>query len=312
MGSCTTKVKKIVGVAPLPVRNGVSPSRVFLPAGTWSTYYDFFIDRFPHLPEEALKNRLQNGDVVNAHGYAVKPCAPYQSEQWLWYYREVPAEQRVPFECPVLFHNKNIVVIDKPHFLPSIPSGNYLHETALVRTRNALELPQLSPLHRLDRETAGIMMFCVNPEYRGAYQTLFQRQAVHKVYEAVAPLNTSISWPLEYSSRIVAGDGFLMKQTAGSSNSHTHIELTRQLSANGLALYTLRPTTGRKHQLRVHLCSLGIPIVNDSLYPVMWPDRLDSDFSKPLQLLARSVSFTDPVTGEQHYFESKRRLFLHE
>lgn len=299
--------------APLPVRNGVAPSRVYLPKGPWPSMYSFLAQRFPHVAEPDLRRRLLQGDIVDQAGRVVAASDPYVSDQWLWYYREVPDEAPVPFELPVLYQDDYLVAVDKPHFLASIPGGRYLNETALTRLRHALNMPSLTPLHRLDRDTAGVLLFCVHPPSRGAYQALFQTRDVVKVYEAVAPWCDGNVWPLHFQCAMQPVPGrFTMQAVSGSPNSETLITRVRAVSSRGsdtpLALYRLEPRTGRKHQLRVHMAALGAPLLNDRFYPVLQWQQAPDDFSNPLQLLARSVQFTDPVTGQARYFESRRRL----
>ena len=289
------------------MRAGVGPSRVYLPDGNWATLLDFMLERFPHVPPDMLHARLARGDIVDAAGLAQHPDSPYRARRWLWYYREVPAEAPVPFDSPVLFRDELLVAVDKPHFLASIPGGRYLRETALTRLRRDLGLPELSPLHRLDRDTAGVLVFCVLPENRGAYQALFQTREVEKEYEALAPLHADLSLPLLRRSRLRQRAGhFTMQEIPGEPNSETHIELVAR--HGGLGRYRLRPHTGRKHQLRVHMSGLGIPICNDAFYPDLQPYAESDDFNRPLQLLARAIEFTDPITGERRRFESRRRL----
>lgn len=296
--------------SPLPVRDGVCASRVFLPDGPWRTLLEFLQERYPHLHPDVLEARLVRGDIVDTQGRAQTIHTPYQANQWLWYYREVPHEQPVPFDLPVLYASNGLVVADKPHFLASTPGGRYLKETALIRLRRRLELPELSPLHRLDRDTAGIILFCTDPARRGAYQSLFQRREVHKVYEAIAPWRADLRLPHTRASAIApSGVGFCMIETPGTPNSETRIELISRLP-NGYAHYRLVPVTGRKHQLRVHMSVLGVPIMHDEMYPCVQPLRQDADFSRPLQLLARMISFTDPFTGQLRRFESQRRLAM--
>ena len=293
--------------APLPMRGGVGPSRVYLPEGDWVSLLDFLLERFPHVPPDVLRARLARGDIVDAAGHAQRPSSPYTARRWLWYYREVPAEAPVPFDLPVLFRDDLLVAVDKPHFLASIPGGRYLQETALTRLRRDLDLPELSPLHRLDRDTAGVLLFCLRPESRGAYQTLFQTHKVEKEYEALAPWRAELSLPLLRRSRLRQRTGhFTMQEVPGEPNSATHIELMAE--ERGLGRYRLRPHTGRKHQLRVHMSGLGVPIRNDGFYPELLPYAEPDDFSRPLQLLARAIEFTDPLTGARRRFESRRRL----
>jgi tRNA pseudouridine32 synthase/23S rRNA pseudouridine746 synthase len=224
----------------------------------------------------------------------------------IWYYRELEAETPIPFKEQVLFQDEHLLIADKPHFLPTIPTGRFLHETLLVRLKHKLELPHLTPIHRLDRETAGVVIFSHNPATRGKYQSMFQKRVVRKVYEALARPIPGREFPFTYRSRMVDGEKFfVMKEEEGEANSETLVELIEQ--RGDIARYRLHPHTGRKHQLRLHMASLGAPILNDAFYPVALPCKGD-DFSAPLQLLARSISFEDPLTGEQRVFASERTL----
>jgi tRNA pseudouridine32 synthase/23S rRNA pseudouridine746 synthase len=293
--------------APLPMRGGVAPSRVYLPAGPWTTLLDFLVERFKHVSPGTLEGRLARGEIVDEAGVPQASDSPYKAPRWLWYYREVPLETDVPFDLPILFRDKYLVVVDKPHFLASTPGGRHLRETALTRLRLALDMPLLSPIHRLDRDTAGVLLFCADPESRGAYQALFQTREVRKEYEALASLRAGVAFPLLRRSRILPTSGqFTMQEVDGEANSETHIELLSE--TGGLGLFRLRPYTGRKHQLRVHMAGLGMPICNDNFYPELKPYAESDDFSQPLQLLARAIEFIDPISGGARRFESQRRL----
>ncbi|WP_350494833.1 pseudouridine synthase [Neopusillimonas aromaticivorans] len=244
------------------MRQGVAPSRVHLPQGPWPTLIDFLIERFPFTAPQVIRERLARGEIVDQDGVSQTADTTYQPNQWLWYYREVPDEAIVPFEIDILYRDERILVIDKPHFLASIPGGRYLRETALTRLRQQPGLTQLSPAHRLDRETAGVMLLTLDPSCRGAYQSLFQSREVQKIYEAVAPWRDGLEFPRMHESCLAPkATHFTMQEVPGEPNSRTLIELLRRMG--DLALYQLSPVTGRKHQLRVHLSSLGIPICND-------------------------------------------------
>jgi tRNA pseudouridine32 synthase/23S rRNA pseudouridine746 synthase len=300
---------RMMASAPLMVRDGVAPSRVYLPHGNWQCLGDFLFERFPHVAKDDLCRRIEQGDVVNAEGQGIGLSDPYVSGQWLWYYREVPDETPVPFDLPILFQDDRLLVVDKPHFLASVPGGRYLKETALTRLRASLNLPLLTPVHRLDRETAGVLMFCIDPVYRGAYQALFQSRSVAKTYEAIAPVRDDLQWPLTHRSRLSETEmHFTMREVQGVSNSETCIDVLQR--GTHRALYRLKPLTGRKHQLRVHMSALGLPLINDGFYPILQPYADADDFSKPLQLLARSLSFKDPVDGRLRSFISERQLCL--
>lgn len=259
---------------------------------------------------------MAKGQILDETGLCLNPQSAYRVGACVFYYREIEGEKRIPFDECVLCQDEHILVVDKPHYLPVMPSGRFLHETLLVRLRKQGGPDSLVPLHRLDRETAGVVLFSLNPKTRGHYTSLFRNRKVVKVYEALAPTLRGLDFPLTRRSRIVTGEPFFrMKEVEGKPNSETHVDVLQSPKKpfagdgklNGVTLYRLNPISGRKHQLRLHLSALGIPIVNDRLYP----DRSfvdEDDFSKPLKLLARSVSFVDPLTGQKRYFESGRKL----
>ncbi|MBD9662345.1 pseudouridine synthase [Variovorax sp. VRV01] len=294
---------------PLPTRDGVGPSCVGLPQGAWPTIAEFLIERFPAITREAWMARMEARDVVDEHGVPVTAQRRYQAPLRVYYYRTLDAEVRIPFDEQVLFQDDQLVVADKPPFLPVTPTGKYLQESLLVRLKRKLKLDDLVPLHRIDRSTAGLVLFSVRPETRGAYQAMFPERRIDKHYEAVVPWQPGISSvPGTYRSRLVDDDHFMrVKEEAGEPNSETRIAVEQ--TAGGHALLRLSPVTGRKHQLRVHCMALGMPIVNDPFYPTLLPPDSD-DFDKPLQLLAKSVAFQDPVSGELRSFTSPRSLAL--
>lgn len=301
-------------LAPLAIKDGVAPSRVWLPPGPWLEMGAFLIERFPHVSPTNLKQRINQGDIVTSTGKAIEFHSPYQGNQWLWYYRYVPNEVLVPFEMPILYADDQLIAVDKPHFLASTPGGQYLTQTALVRVRQYFNDANITPLHRLDRETAGVLLFCRQPQLRGVYQTLFQEQCIEKTYEAIAVSNTAVEFPLLYRSRLIAPKGqFLMQELPGEPNSETRISVrhTWHDSVLGeLSYYVLQPSTGRKHQLRMHMLGLGTPILNDSYYPTGQAYLAPDDFSRPLQLLARAIAFKDPISQESRCFVSRQQLAL--
>ncbi|WP_431046246.1 RluA family pseudouridine synthase [Streptomyces sp. P1-3] len=292
--------------APLPQRDGIDPVRLRLPAeGAWATIRDHLVDRLPALGPGLIDALLDEGGIVGSDG-PVAPGAPFAPGAFLWFYRPLRPEVPVPFELDVLHRDENLLVVDKPHFLSTMPRGRHVTETALVRLRRDLGLRELSPAHRLDRLTAGVVMFVIRPEHRSTYQSLFQDRAVRKEYEAVAPYAPRLALPRTVRSRIVKERGVMAaREVAGPPNSESRIELAER--RGGLGRYRLRPVTGRTHQLRVHMNALGVPILGDPVYPVVGDPAAD-DFSEPLQLLARELAFTDPVTGHEHRFTSRRTL----
>lgn len=298
-------------LSPLPVRNGVGATRLHVPLdGPWETVSDYMVERFFHLDPEALLARFDDGEIVARDGSAVRRDAPLGAEEFIWYYREPPEEKRIPFEVEVLHQDENLVVVDKPHFLPTTPGGRYLQNSALVRLRIALGIPDLAPMHRLDRATAGLLMFATRPETRGAYQLLFENRRVEKVYEAVSarPLDWDGSrFPLVYRNHIVKLRGQVCVEVDDERepNSETLIEL---LGDDDRVVRTLlRPHSGKMHQLRVHLAALGLGILNDGFYPTLLPETPD-DFDRPLQLLARELRFVDPLSGEDRVFTTRLTL----
>lgn len=296
-----------VPVAP-PARDGVGPSCVALPAGAWKTILEFLVERFPSVDREQWLARMHCGEVIDASGNRVLPDHPYRPHTRLYYYRSLPMETRIPFEEAVLFQDDYLIVADKPHFLPVTPSGRYLQETLLVRLKRKLGIDTLTPMHRIDRETAGLVLFTIQPATRDRYQALFRDRQVSKEYEAIAAWRPDLSFPLTVRSRLIESATFMqMVETPGSPNAETEIALLDRQGA--LARYALRPVTGQKHQLRVQMCALGMPILNDQIYPrLLSPHETDAEHGKPLQLLARSVSFTDPLTGTHRHFTSERQL----
>lgn len=267
---------------------------------------EFLQQYFPEVDTPTWLARMRKGEVVDAEGLRIHPDQAYRAGALIYYYRELENETAVPFEEHILFQDEHLLVVDKPHFLPVTPSGRYLHETLLVRLKRKLLLEHLTPIHRLDRETAGVILFSLNPASRGDYQSLFHKREMYKVYEAIAPMLPGLKFPLTYRSRMVQGEPFFrMQEVGGEPNSETHIELLE--NRGNVALYCLRPLTGKKHQLRMHMAALGIPIVHDCFYPELLAEKGD-DFSQPLQLLARSIAFEDPYTGSERCFESIKVL----
>lgn len=288
------------------MRDGVGPSCVSLPAGPWATMLDFLVQRFPGIAAEVWQQRLLQGDVVDEQGAQVMPERTYQPNLHLYYYRSVPDETPIPFEEAVLFQDEHLVVADKPHFLPVTPSGGYLQQTLLVRLKRRLGLADLVPLHRIDRDTAGLVLFSAQPATRGIYQGLFRQHTISKTYQATARWDPTLPWPLRRETRIGDSAHFMQQQELpGPPNTSTLIEPLAEHGA--LARYQLQPITGHRHQLRVHMNALGLPILGDGIYPTLTPEG-HTNPALPLQLLAQALEFTDPLTGLVRRFESERRL----
>ncbi|MEU4084409.1 RluA family pseudouridine synthase [Streptomyces aureus] len=293
--------------APLPQRHGVDPVRIKLPPeGSWATARAYLVDRLA-AGDGVIDAMIGEGLIVGEGGRPLTAEAAYEPGMFLWFHRELPDEEPVPFPLEVVYRDDHIVVADKPHFLATTPRGSHVAETALARLRRDLGLPELGAAHRLDRLTAGLVLFTVRPGERGAYQALFRDRLIGKEYEAVAPYDPGLTLPRTARSRILKERGVMAaREVAGEPNAVTEVELAE--FRDGLARYRLIPRTGQTHQLRVHMNALGVPILGDPLYPVVTGPVPPGDFRRPLQLLARTLEFTDPLTGRAHRFASGRTL----
>ncbi len=270
------------------------------------------------------RSRFERGRVLDASHQAIDVDHPYRVGLTVHYFREVDDEPRIAFEHSVLFQDAHLVVADKPHFLPVTPAGRFVRETLLARLVESLDNPDLVPLHRIDRGTAGLVMFSANTATRSCYQALFRTGRVMKIYEAVAAPLPRLTLPHRRESRIVRGEPFFrMREEHGASNATTVVEAMELIAprdSQPRARYRLRLETGRKHQLRVHMAALGAPIEGDTLYPELDARALPGareagdwravpdDISRPLLLLARALSFEDPLSGAWRHFESAQRL----
>lgn len=289
---------------------GVGSSVVHLPAGSWQTVLDCLCARFPQVSQAVWRDRMARGLVLNAEGQPLTAETPYREGLRVHYFREVPAEREIPFEARILYQDEHLLVADKPHFLPVLPAGEYVEHTLLSRLARQLNNPHLVPLHRIDRLTAGLVMFSLNPTSRGAYQALFRERRIEKSYEAIAPALPEAVFPLRRATRLVEGEPFFrMQEIDGVANTETRIDVLEQRGA--WWRYALFPVTGKRHQLRVHMAALGAPLLGDPLYPELDEQRhqrSNDDYSQPLRLLARHLSFTDPLTQQPRRFESELAL----
>jgi len=290
----------------LPQRHGLDPARLKMPAeGPWTTLRDHLVERLPRLEPGHIDRMLSESRIVGLDG-PLPLDAPFVPNSFIWFHRDLPEEVPVPFEIGIVHRDEDLLVVDKPHFLATIPRGQHIVETALVRLRKQLDLPELVPAHRLDRVTAGLLMFVIRPERRGAYQMLFKDRLISKEYEAIAPYDPALELPRTVRSHIVKERGIITAQELPEPpNSETRVELIEH--RDGLGRYRLLPATGRTHQLRLHMSGLGVPILGDDFYPVLTETPL-GDFTRPLQLLAKVLEFTDPISGEPRRFESKATL----
>jgi len=276
----------------------------------WPNLGEFVCSQFPRISREIWQARFAAGKVHWFGGAVVAFDSPFLPSRRLCYYREVPAEPKIPFRETVIYQDEHILLACKPHFLPVTPGGDFVNECLLERLRQQYQLPDLVAVHRLDRETAGLVLFSTRASSRAAYYQLFASGQIQKRYLAVAALPAVPVWPTgqhwQVANRLEKSQpAFLMQAVAGEVNARSDIQLLAQ--QDGLGLFQLTPHTGKTHQLRVHMQGLGLPLLYDKYYPQLQP-KTTQDYSQPLQLLAQQLAFTDPVTGLQHHFQSTRQL----
>ncbi|WP_132992438.1 pseudouridine synthase [Gordonia zhaorongruii] len=301
-------------IKPLAARDGVDATRVVLrtDSGPRSVLDSLLLaPLLAGWTADDIRSRAESGEIVDSDGRAVDLEAPVTRPTPVYLYRDLPQEFAVPFQVSVLHVDDDLLVVDKPHYLATMPRGSHVAQTALVRMRREFG-DEVAPVHRLDRLTAGVLIFTRRREVRGAYQDLFAQRQVTKEYRALAPAVSSLADGVRVSNRIEKTAGDLCARVVdGEVNAVSDIGL-EFTGADGLGMYRLRPQTGRTHQLRLHMAELGAPIIDDPLYPevdrelIVAPDH--GDFSRPLRLLAHSVEFTDPFTGEVRRFVSERTI----
>ncbi|HUS19311.1 MAG TPA: pseudouridine synthase [Terriglobales bacterium] len=288
-----------------------TPARIRLPrlAVPPPTVLDFLCAQFPHIGRDVWLTRSSAGTIRLDDGSAITPSTPYQPGRMISYFREVISELQIPFAESVVYEDERILVADKPHFVPVTPGGDVVNECLLFRLQKRTGLCDLAPVHRLDRDTAGLVVFVKHKPDRAPYARLFENGEVEREYVAVANAENGASpaaqeWMVENRLEPEPGS-FRMRIGEGAVNARTRI--VYETSKAGRRLFRLFPATGKKHQLRIHMWSLGFPIVNDPFYPEL--KRLDpADFSCPMQLLACRLTFRDPRTNESHTFRTQRSL----
>lgn len=297
--------------SPLPPRHGLQAAWVRTPDRDpacefpWPTMRDFLLDKLTPVRDE-VDGMLARGVFVDDDGHPWRGDEPYRPHTFVWFHRTLREEPRVPGEVHVLHRDDRVVVVDKPHFLSTIPRGRHVTESVVVRTRAALDLPELSPAHRLDRGTAGVLLLTTEKRWRGPYQEMFRRKEPVKTYHAVAPFRSDLAFPHTVESHLVKRVGTMQAETLDlPPNSRTDISLLEVRGA--WALYEARPLTGRTHQIRAHFNQLGLPLLGDPLYPEVSDVAID-DFSVPLRLLAHQLEFVDPIDGQPRCFTSNRVL----
>jgi tRNA pseudouridine32 synthase / 23S rRNA pseudouridine746 synthase len=311
------KVDSSRAVQALPMRDGVSASTRVLPLLRDLDFLPTTLLSFLEHPAQNSRrldweNRLKNGLICDSNGLSLPLDAPYIPSQRIYYWRDAGPESRVPFDEQIIYQDDHILVADKPHFLPVTPTGRYVQETLLVRLKKRTGLADLTPMHRIDRDTAGLVMFSIRAQDRDAYAAMFREHKLHKTYECIAPFSPNISFPLTRKTRLVESPHSFMQVTEvqGEPNTETLIECVERLPSPNehLARYRLQPITGKRHQLRVHMNALGLPMCGDGIYPQLTPEPQVPSYANPLQLLAKELHFCDPVTCLKHQMTSCLKL----
>ncbi|GAA4768756.1 pseudouridine synthase [Microbacterium gilvum] len=294
--------------SPLPQRHGLDAAWLRTPReSAHAGLRDHLVERMPRLAPARIDEMLADGDFVDDTGAAIPADAPFAPHMFVWFHRDLREEAEVPFPLEVLHRDERIVVVDKPHFLATIPRGRHVQQSVVVRARRMLGLPELSPAHRLDRVTAGVLLLTTEQRWRRPYQTMFEERVPRKEYEAVAAAPGDLDLPMHVRSCITKQHGVMQafEHDDRPPNAHTLVDVIEE--RGGLARYRAVPFTGKTHQIRLHMNRIGRPIVNDPVYPVVEDVDVD-DFSRPLQLLARTLRFVDPVDGSEREFTSRRAL----
>lgn len=291
-----------------PMIDGVSPSRLYLEKiDERMSLFAFLCTKFNHISPDEWMRRFDDGLVLDDKLNTLDVTAEYEHGRTIYYYRFLDHEIHVPFDYHVIFENADVLVVDKPHFLAVAPAGEYVKETLLTRLKADMNNPDLSPIHRLDRETAGLILISKNPATRHLYQGLFACHAITKIYHAIAPADKNLIMPMDVRLHLERGEPFYTMRVNTDKPANTHTYVNVLAIKEGMAKYELHPITGKLHQLRVHLNHLGVPIKNDPYYPTVCHKPKD-DFSAPLQLLAKHLAFTDPISGHEWVFESRQVL----
>lgn len=283
---------------PVPPRQGISPTRIRLPADQrWPTLAAFLTERFPPHDASAVHASFERGDVFGPDAAPLTPSAPYAPGGHIWVFRPLPEEPAVPTDLPILYEDDHLLAVDKPHGLPVTPRGGFVRQTVTTLLRHRTGNPEISPAHRLDRMTAGVLLLTKTRPARGPVQQLFAQGRIRKTYRLIAPLGPALlTEPITLSSRIIKpAESLRACDVPGVPNARTDVVLLTVLDER-CGLYEAHLHTGRTHQIRVHLNSLGRPILGDPLYPSTRTDAEQAALP-PLQLLAHRLALTHPLTA---------------
>ena len=313
--------KKTHNVGPLPPRDGLGATRARVPDGDGSSALDFIWHlvatqrhRHPDDDRDAVLARFAEGLVVKRDGSNLSPDTWLEPGTDVFFYRRPAPEPPVPFTITTVFEDDDVLVVDKPPFLATMPRASHITETATVRLRRSTGNEELTPAHRLDRATSGLLLLTKRREIRGAYQELFARREVSKEYEAIAPLLDAPSAPWRHHLDKQPGEPAARVIPEAEPNAETVVAdvtrldmpieeaLSSRYGVTGpLGRYVLQPITGRTHQLRVQMMVEAAPILGDRIYPTLLPAETE-DFSLPMLLRCVRLGFTDPLRGQPRDF----------
>lgn len=316
--------KKSKQPPPLPPRDGLGASRARVPDGVSTSAFAFLSriiaeqrHRHPEDNDAAVRRRFAAGEVVLRDRTPLRPDSELSAGTDIFFYRRPAPETPVPYEIATVYEDENILIVDKPPFLATMPRAAHITETVTVRLRRATGNEELTPAHRLDRMTSGLLLLTKRREIRGAYQEMFARREVYRRYEAVAAYDPSLQ-PGQWAHHIVKRHGELASTILADEppNSFTNFLGASPLSAaenqdlrqrygleGDFARYALEPITGRTHQLRVQMLDNRVPILGDPVYPTPQPFGKE-DFTAPMLLRCETIRFTDPITNTPHTHHS--------
>lgn len=292
------------------MRDGVTASCVHLPASPlYPSNFDFLCQTFPHISAAEWRQRFDDGLIFTQQGQVLAWDSAYLPNQKIYYYRHLQHEIEIPFQHQILYENEHILVVDKPHFLPVTPTGKYVKQTLLTRLKQQFNLVELTPIHRLDKDTAGLILFSKQKSSRGLYQQLFAQHQIKKIYHAIAPYRADMCFPVNLALHLQRGEPFYTMQVLAEQTANSETKISLLQHQGQWAKYQLEPKTGKMHQLRVHMNYLNLALKNDELYPII-QHRQEGDFKNPLQLLAYSLQFIDPISQKEMFFTSRQNLTL--
>ncbi|MDO5061332.1 MAG: pseudouridine synthase [Actinomycetaceae bacterium] len=318
----------------LPARAGLHPVRLGRRVNVkearqlTGTLGEWILKNIPAINHAQLTAFFESAAIVDAWGNPLQWETPANAlENPIYLYRPGADETATPITLEKIYQGDGWLVIYKPKGLATMPRGSYVVRSATIALRRQENNADLTPAHRLDRATSGLLLFTEKPQLRRLYQEMFQNRQVEKTYLATAPaIDFSTLEPealaatqlikvtkeppekpgwVKVESRIEKVEGVMSAQhVAGTPNAVTYLRPSamRQVAGEEFCDYEVQPQTGKTHQIRLHFAALGIPLVGDPLYGGFNAARYGKDQvpqgNSPLHLEAVGLQFHDPQTGE--------------